>query len=106
NADAGAGSAGQTTISYQGKVVSSTPPPAPIAVATAKVPKTKAAPKSAPAAVAHRPAGGPLGGGSGAGPLGLGARGAQLRTWNQPSTYCPEPTGFVGDGKVGTDSSG
>jgi hypothetical protein len=107
NADAGAGSAGQTTISYQGKVVSSAPPPAPIAVATAKVPKPKVTPKSGPAAAAHRPsANSPLGGWSYAGPLVTDASGAQLAEWNRTSSYCPETTGFVGDGKVGTDSSG
>jgi hypothetical protein len=110
NANGDAGSAGQTTISYQGKTVSSAPPPAPIAIATAKVPKAQTAPKSAaaaPPAAAHRPSGdSPLGGWSYAGSLIMDEPGSQLMSWNKTSVYCPETTGFVGDGKVGTDSSG
>ncbi len=32
--------------------------------------------------------------------------GAQLKSWNQTSSYCPGQTSLTGDGTVGTDSSG
>jgi len=36
----------------------------------------------------------------------LSESGAQLKSWNQTSSYCPGQTSLTGDGTVGTDSSG
>ena len=48
----------------------------------------------------------PLAASSYAGSLELDASGAELASWNQTSTFCPEASWQVPDGSVATDSSG
>ncbi len=48
----------------------------------------------------------PLAAASYAGSLELNASGAELASWNQTSTFCPEASWQVPDGTVGTDASG
>ncbi|HEY0933005.1 MAG TPA: glycoside hydrolase family 16 protein [Trebonia sp.] len=99
NTDAAAapdGAASSATILSQGKTISSGQIPQPIAVAIARGPKP--GPRSASS--------GPLTAAEHAGSLLLNASGATLKTWNATSSYCPQSTGYLGDGKVATDSSG
>jgi hypothetical protein len=84
---------------------SSVPPPAPEAIATARVPKaphTSAATNSA--GISHASANSPLS--DYLGSLIVNDTGAQLKSWNETSSYCPEATDIIGDGTIGTDSSG
>jgi len=84
-------------------------PPAPMAVATAKVPGDQA-PRPAASAAAGSGAGTAAGGAAGVdsykGSLILDASGAQMTSWNKTASYCPETTGMIGNGTVGTDSTG
>jgi hypothetical protein len=70
--------------------------PTPTASASASASPTTSAPASLT----------PLGGANYAGQLILNDTGAQTASWNATSSYCPETSGFVGDGTVGTNSSG
>ena len=99
NTDASAapdGPASSAIILSQGKAISSAQIPQPIAVATAKGPKP--GPRGASS--------GPLIASGHTGPLILNASGATMKSWNATSSYCPQSTGYVGDGTVATDSSG
>jgi hypothetical protein len=81
--------------------------PSPIAVATAKLPKStavKASGSPSSTAAATPAAGsGPL---ASAGTLLLDKSGSALTSWNATSSYCPATNGYLADGTVGTDSSG
>jgi hypothetical protein len=80
--------------------------PAPIVVATAKMPKGTA-PAAAGSASATKPGGlAPLAGGGQAGQLVLNEPGSALTSWNATSSYCPATNSYLADGAVGTDSSG
>ena len=94
-----------------GDATSSTPPPAPLAIATAKVPATAAATgsKEKPPAAHSSVISHPVGNSSLSdyrGSLVVSESGAQLASWNQTKSYCPETPTVIGDGTVGTDSSG
>jgi hypothetical protein len=99
-------------------------PPSPIAVAIATMKTPKASPTASPTAsatptlttsptapptVSPTSSGtslAPLGGGNYAGSLVLNDTGSQLTSWNQTSSYCPEVSWQVADGKVATNASG
>jgi hypothetical protein len=100
----------------QGQVDSTEPMPEPIVTATAsaKTPKARPTRKPVPTPTASASASPttsaptsltPLGGANYAGQLILNDTGAQTAAWNATSSYCPETSGFVGDGTVGTNSS-
>ena len=80
-------------------------PPVPEAIATARLPKAKDTP-----AATHSP--GITGFSANAalsddlGTLILNDTGAQLTSWNQTANYCPGSPDIIGDGTIGTDSSG
>lgn len=81
------------------------PPPAPVAIATAKVPAPKGTSAAAhSSAISHSAPNSPLS--DYLGSLILDESGAQLMSWNVTASYCPQTTSFIGDGTVGTDSSG
>jgi hypothetical protein len=80
-------------------------PPAPLTIATAKVPGSKGTQGAAhPAAISRPVANSPLS--DYIGSLILDDTGAQLKSWNQTSSYCPQTPTVIGNGTVGTDSSG
>ena len=73
--------------------------PAPANSATPSTSASSAAPPAGNSGV-------PLGGGNYAGSLLLSETGSQLTSWNATSSFCPEQSWQVPDGKVGTDASG
>jgi hypothetical protein len=82
-----------------------------MAVATARVPSGEAL--DSPSPLPTSGSGGSAGSGAARssvqdyeGTLILDATGAQLASWNKSASYCPETPGIVGNGKVGTDSTG
>jgi hypothetical protein len=96
-----------------GQPGSAAAPPAPMAVATARVPS--GAPLDSSGSLGSSGSG--SSGASGAlgasasvadykGSLILDATGAQLESWNKTPSYCPQTSGMLGNGTVGTDSLG
>ena len=88
---------------------SSASPPEPMAVSTAKVPAAKkAAPKHSHPAMnsGASSASAPTGLDGYKGTLELDATGSQLTGWNQTADYCPQTSGMVGNGTVGTGDEG
>jgi hypothetical protein len=89
----------------QGASGSSAPPPAPMVIDTAQVPRAPHSPAATKtSSISSVPANSALSGYRGS--LILNDTGAQLKSWNQTSSYCPETPTVIGDGTVGTDSSG
>ena len=95
-----------------GQASSMAAPPAPMAVATARVPSSESLDSPSPLGTSGGSGG--SGGSSGApaslqgyeGSLVLDATGAQMESWNKTASYCPETSGMLGNGVVGTDSEG
>jgi hypothetical protein len=106
-----------TSATSPAQLSSSAPPPPPMAVATARVPSGEALDSPSPLRTSDSggSAGSGVSGGSGAasssvqdyeGSLILDASGAQMATWNKTASYCPENSGNIANGTVGTDSTG
>ena len=101
-----AGPAGQST--------SSAAPPAPMAVATARVPSSASLDSPGPLGSAGSGSSAASGGSSSApasvqdyeGSLVLDATGAQMESWNKTASYCPQTSGILGNGTVGSSSEG
>jgi hypothetical protein len=94
-------------------------PPAPLTIATAKVPdsgkktssKSKPKPKSGSSSgssstTSNGAAAVPSSLDSAKGSLVADISGAQMASWDQTATYCPETNGMLGNGTVAADSSG
>jgi hypothetical protein len=83
-------------------------PPQPMAVSTAKVPSAGAKAKAGSSASAGSATGSSAASGldSYKGSLILDDAGSALTGWNSTSSYCPQTATVVGNGTVGTDSSG
>jgi hypothetical protein len=89
-------------------------PPAPLTIATARVPDSgkKSSPKSGRSSASS--SSGTTSNGPSAvsslegdkGSLIADISGAQMASWNQTASYCPETNGMLGNGTVATDSSG
>jgi hypothetical protein len=98
----------------QGQINSYPSLPAPVVTATASgtpIGKHRPSPTPTPdptASSASTPARSltPLAGGNYAGSLVLNETGAQLTSWNQTSSFCPEQSWSIPNGTIGTDSSG
>ncbi len=88
-----------------GGTADSAPGPAPIAIATAKMPQHTTT-KVSGSTSAVKSSLVPLAGGGSAGKLVLDEPGSALTSWNQTSSYCPATNDYLADGAVGTDPSG
>jgi hypothetical protein len=83
-------------------------PPQAMGVATAKMPSAKARPAAGSSSAAKSSVGPSAASGldSYKGSLILDDSGSQLTGWNSTSSYCPQTATVLGNGTVGTDSSG
>jgi len=81
-------------------------PPAPLAVATATMPGDQPPPAAPSSAANSAGTAAATGVGSYKGSLLLDASGPRMTSWNKTASYCPQTTGMVGNGTVGTDSTG
>jgi hypothetical protein len=87
-------------------------PPAPLAIATAKIPRAKA--KKSTTSASEAPVVSQASSASSApasladakGSLVLDEPGSGMTSWNQTSSYCPQTSGMVANGTVTTDSTG